>query len=94
MKCLVLISVLAVSTLAASTRPTTVPITPVKGESWLNHLHQAFGETSMGKTYHLGPSLGLNAEQTHDLQRLVSADSIKQTVTMRGSDLYRLNCWA
>jgi len=93
MKCLVLVSVLAASALGLSARPRTAPITPVKGESWLNHLHQRFEETSMGKTYHLGPPLARGAEEAQDWQRLLSADSIKQTAIMRGSDLYRLNCW-
>jgi len=47
----------------------------------------------MGKTYHLGPPLARGAEEAQDWQRLLSADSIKQTAIMRGSDLYRLNCW-
>jgi hypothetical protein len=29
--------------------------TAVSGESWLNHLHRTFDETSMGKTGQLGP---------------------------------------
>ena len=30
--------------------------TPVAGESWLQHLHRSFDDTSMGKTGQLGPA--------------------------------------
>lgn len=40
---------------AGAPRTTDIPVTAVAGESWLNHLHRSFGDTSMGKTGHLGP---------------------------------------
>jgi mono/diheme cytochrome c family protein len=65
-------------------------VTAVTGESWLNHLHRSFEETSMGKTGRLGPpdkeSLGAAVE-------LVSVYD-KQSATVHGSDLYRWNCRA
>ena len=30
-------------------------VTAVEGESWIHHLHRPFDETSMGKTWDLGP---------------------------------------
>src|ERR1700758_3486976 len=93
MKSVVLVCVLAISALGqtAATRP--VDVTPVAGESWLSHLHRNFEETSMGKTGRLGPPSSIEVEETPDLQRQLSVDSTRQTVTMRGADLYRLNCW-
>jgi mono/diheme cytochrome c family protein len=92
MKSLVLVCVLSISVLGQSAGPEAVQVKPVAGESWLNHLHRTFQETSMGKTGRLGPPTSLGGEQTPDWQRELSA-STRQTVTLRGSDLYRLNCW-
>jgi mono/diheme cytochrome c family protein len=66
--------------------------TPLTGESWLLHLGRSFDETSMGKTGRLGP-----AEVTDDTPRqLTSAPrqlvDENEAVTVRGSDLYRMNC--
>ena len=33
-----------------------IPVTAVKGESWISHLHKRFSDTSMGKTWHSGPA--------------------------------------
>jgi mono/diheme cytochrome c family protein len=63
----------------------------VAGESWLNHLHRAFAETSMGKTGRLGPSSGSD-EGTTGWQLRPAADTTKRTVILHGADLYRLNC--
>jgi mono/diheme cytochrome c family protein len=67
--------------------------TAVSGESWLNHLHRSFGDTSMGKTGRLGPPASEENEQPVALQ-LGSLMGSGQTVTLRGADLYRLNCQA
>jgi len=66
-----------------------VSITSVEGESWLNHLHRDFGDTSMGKTGRLGPgpdepAADLHAESTQPFSH--------SPVTLHGQDLYRLNC--
>jgi mono/diheme cytochrome c family protein len=92
MKSLVLVCVLAISALGQSPGAKTVQATPVAGESWLKHLHRAFEETSMGKTGRLGPPRSIG-EETSDWQTPLSADATNQTVTLHGSDLYRLNCW-
>lgn len=93
MKSLVLVWLLAISALGQSSGAKTVQATPVVGESWLKHLHRTFEETSMGKTGRLGPPRSLGGEETSDWQKPLSADSTNQTVTLHGSDLYRLNCW-
>src|ERR1700693_3360780 len=70
-------------------------ITPVAGESWLHHLNRSFDETSMGKTWRLGPP-DLAADQSdtrlRSSARSGSTASGPRMETLRGSDLYRLNC--
>ena len=68
----------------------TAPITPVAGESWLVHLNRSFGDTSMGKTGHLGPG----PQEQVSLQPPPQAPiySAGDGVTLHGADLYRLNC--
>jgi mono/diheme cytochrome c family protein len=71
--------------------PPTSP-TPVAGESWLNHLHRSFDETSMGKTGRLGPLSPAAAQEIERLQVRLKPESSNETVTLRGADLYRMNC--
>lgn len=68
------------------------PITPVVGESWLNHLHRSFGDTSMGKTGRLGPPAPESGGDPVGRQLGVVAASDGEGVILHGSDLYRLNC--
>lgn len=68
------------------------PVTVVAGESWLNHLHRAFDETSMGKTGRLGPPAPMPGEAAPRWQLGSSPGPASQTETLHGSDLYRLNC--
>lgn len=67
-------------------------VTPVTGESWLVHLHRPFAETSMGKTWILGPPEPVPGEDIPQWQLELSPRSATQIVTLHGSDLYRLNC--
>ena len=92
MKSLVVVFLFATSLLAQPVGTKDVQVTSVAGESWLNHLHRTFAETSMGKTGRLGPT-SRGGEETPGWQRRLSADSARQTVTLHGADLYRLNCW-
>lgn len=69
-------------------------VAPVAGESWLHHLNRPFDETSMGKTWRLGPP-----DQTPDQDALLLRSSTRSDSTTRsyprtlhGSDLYRMNC--
>jgi cytochrome c len=83
-------TLLVVLALATSLLATKDPVvTPVQGESWLDHLHRTFDETSMGKTGRIGP-----AESTASATRGVSPFFARQAVTLHGADLYRLNCRA
>jgi len=62
-------------------------ITAVTGESWLHHLHRSFDETSMGKTFRLGPP-----DPATDLAAPQLRSSSVGARILHGSDLYRLNC--
>jgi len=67
-------------------------VTDVEGESWLNHLARNFNETSMGKTGRLGPPPGVPGDQTPRGESGPSLLLAPRTVTLHGTDLYRLNC--
>ncbi len=69
-----------------------VSVTAVSGESCLAHLNRSFNETSMGKTGHLGPPAAAPDETDPRWQPSSSSGLPPQTVTLHGSDLYRLNC--
>jgi len=69
------------------------PVSSVTGESWLNHLHRSFGDTSMGKTGRLGPPPSEQEAQVQSWQAGLLAPSGPE-ITLRGQDLYRLNCRA
>jgi mono/diheme cytochrome c family protein len=66
--------------------------TAVAGESWLNHLHRTFDETSMGKTGHLGPPSAMAGEEFTRWQMGLAPEAANESVTLHGSDLYRMNC--
>ncbi len=67
-------------------------VTPVTGESWLTHLNRPFNETSMGKTWRLGPAAPASAEATSHGQPDTPSAVASRTFTVHGSDLYRMNC--
>jgi mono/diheme cytochrome c family protein len=66
--------------------------TPVIGESWLKHLHRPFDETSMGRTWDLGPPAAMPGEESTHWQPELTPGFATNTVPLHGSDLYRLNC--
>ena len=66
--------------------------TAVAGESWLNHLHRSFDETSMGKTGRLGPPSATAGPESSRGQMGLAPEATNETVTLHGSDLYRMNC--
>jgi mono/diheme cytochrome c family protein len=69
-------------------------VTPVEGESWLEHLHRAFDETSMGKSSGVyGPAAPMPSHwpPPHPVLQL-SNRFTGQSTTVYGSDLYRLKC--
>src|ERR1700681_1739657 len=69
-------------------------ITPVTGESWLHHLGRSFDETSMGKTWQLGPTSEGNYAPNHLRTRTVptSTNPDSRVEIVNGSGLYRINC--
>ena len=67
-------------------------VTAVAGESWLTHLNRRFDETSMGKTWRLGPPAPASGEAAPQWQREWPSAVASQTLTLHGSDLYRMNC--
>ena len=80
---------LATSLFGQSSGMKNISVTAVRGESWLQHLNRSFNETSMGKTWELGPPPG---GENSRWQLKLSPFSSTQTVTLQGSDLYRLSC--
>ena len=55
-KCLLVVFML-VSSLSGQTAGTKdTQVTAVEGESWIKHLRKSFNDTSMGRTWDLGPS--------------------------------------
>ena len=69
-----------------------IPVTAVRGESWISHLHKRFSDTSMGKTYHSGPVAPMPGEKSAGGQEKLSLDFAARTMAYHGSDVYRLNC--
>jgi mono/diheme cytochrome c family protein len=69
-----------------------IPVTAVKGESWISHLHKRFSDTSMGKTWHYGPVVPMPGEKSTGGQQRLSLDFAARTMIFHGSDVYRLNC--
>jgi mono/diheme cytochrome c family protein len=69
-----------------------VSVTAVQGESWLKHLHRSFNNSSMGRTWDLGPPPLMPGEEAPRWQLELSPGYATQPVVLHGSDLYRLNC--
>jgi len=81
------------SPLLGQTVKTNEPtVTPIAGESWLKHLHRSFNETSMGRTFDVGPSATKPGEDPPQWQPKLTPGFAYIGVTLHGSDLYRLNC--
>ena len=92
LKRLLMVFVLASSLPGQTVGIRDVPVTPVEGQSWLTHLHRRFDETSMGKTWDLGPPAPMPGEEGPHWQLDLSPGFATQIRTLHGSDLYRLNC--
>ena len=84
--------VLATSLLAQTAGTPDISVTAVQGESWISHLHKPFNETSMGKTWDLGPPPPEPGEIPPTWQLELTNGYASQILTLHGSDLYRLNC--
>jgi len=83
---------LASSLLGQTVRPKDVTVTDVAGESWLKHLHRSFDETSMGRTWDIGPYVPIPREASSPGQTELMPGFATSAVNLHGSDLYRLNC--
>src|ERR1700693_3271066 len=94
--CLQLTILLAVIVLASSllgqTGTRDISVTCVKGESWIRHVGRSFGETSMGKTWNLGPAPPDPGNEPPPWQLNLSPGFPTPIVTLHGSDLYRMTC--
>ena len=82
---------IATALLGQATEPHQT-VTPVEGESWTSHVHRTFNETSMGKTGDLGPAPSVPGDSAPAWRLELSPNFAAPTVTLQGSDLYRLNC--
>ena len=82
----------ASSLLGQTTGTRDISVTAVGGESWIRHLHRTFAETSMAKTWDLGPVPSAPGEGAPSWQLDLSPGYATQVITLHGSDLYRLNC--
>jgi mono/diheme cytochrome c family protein len=67
-------------------------VTAVEGESWIRLLHKPFGETSMAKTWELGPAPPRPGEEAPSWKLDLSAGYTARPIALHGSDLYRLSC--
>ena len=85
---------LALLLLALSLSGYAQVVTPVEGESWLEHLHRAFDETSMGKSSGVyGPAAPMPRKWPPPHSALQLSNKFTgQSTTLYGSDLYRLKC--
>jgi mono/diheme cytochrome c family protein len=68
------------------------PVTAVSGESWILHVKTSFSQTSMGRTWHLGPPPPAPGEDAPPWQLQIIPTYPSQAIPLSGSDLYRLNC--
>jgi mono/diheme cytochrome c family protein len=92
LKSLAVLFILTSSLLGQTVGTKDVTVSAVEGESWIRHLHRAFDETSMGKTWDLGPPAPKPGEESPHWQPQLSPNFATNIVTLHGSDLYRLNC--
>lgn len=92
MKNLVAILALLSQLFSQAVRSKEIPVTAVRGESWISHLHKRFSDTSMGKTWRSGPVAPMPGEKSTGGQQKLSLDFASRTMAYHGSDVYRLNC--
>ncbi|MGB8011269.1 MAG: c-type cytochrome [Terriglobales bacterium] len=79
-------------TAASGNRSVDSEPTAVAGESWLRHLHRTFDDTGMGKTGQLGPPSAVTEIELARWRMGLPPEFANETVTLHGSDLYRMNC--
>jgi len=89
---LVVMFLVASSLLGQTAGTKGISVTAVEGESWISFLHRPFGETRMAKTWTLGPAPPRPGEEAPSWQLDLSPGYTARTITLHGSDLYRLSC--
>src|SRR6202158_6201329 len=89
---LVAVFVLASSLLGQKTVTGDTSVTAVRGESWILHVGRSFGETSMGKTWNLGPAPPDPGNEPPPRLLNLSPGLPTPIVTLHGSDLYLMTC--
>jgi mono/diheme cytochrome c family protein len=68
-------------------------VTPVRGESWLKHIHRRFDQTSMGKSSGVyGPRAPMPNEWPPSSSSGKGENVTSQNKTLSGVDLYRFKC--
>jgi mono/diheme cytochrome c family protein len=92
LKSLLVVFIVASSLSGQTVGTKDVPVTAVEGECWLRHLHRSFNDSSMGRTWDLGSPPPMPGAESPRWQPELSLGFATQSVTLRGSDLYRLNC--
>ena len=92
----VLACVLVVLSVTLSLHSQEMKITPVTGDSWLNHLGRWLGGTAMGKSSGVyGPAAPAPSEWPPKRPQLpVSENFTGQPTKMYGKDLFRMKCQA
>lgn len=91
-KSLLVILILASSLAAQTAGNNDIQVTAVQGKSWINHLHRPFNNTSMGRTWELGPGPLMPGEESPRWRLELSPGYATRPVTLHGADLYRQNC--
>lgn len=68
-------------------------VTPVRGDSWLKHIHRRFDQTSMGKSSGVyGPRAPMPNEWPPRSSSHVATDESPNNKPISGVDLYRFKC--
>src|SRR5262249_930800 len=87
------ISLLTLTSLsAAQESKASNEVTPISGESWLHHLQRPFNETSMGKTWRLGPAADTPNSSLTGWTPNLSGHWVTPDLKLNGGDLYRISC--
>jgi mono/diheme cytochrome c family protein len=68
-------------------------VTPVRGDSWLKHIHRKFEDTSMGKSSGVyGPRAPMPNEWPPRSSSTADANRDQRSKSLSGIDLYRFKC--
>ncbi len=73
-------------------RRVDLPVSPVQGPSWLNHLHANFETSAMGRTGPYAPPSSVKYEPQWN--EMAGSEALSRPFVLAGSDLYRLDCEA